>query len=251
MEVWWTGFLARPARLLAYFLAGFLLLFAYNRYGGLRKDASWLEVGFEAVEEMGLGLLIAALVLWLVGQIDADMPRSELLGKVVVEGVTMAIGVSVGAAQLGGQRKGGGGDQGMEGEEERAIGFSGQLALAACGAILLASNVAPTEEIVTIAVETSAWRLVGLALLSLGLTAVILFYSDFRGAHRMGERVPATVLSRTVIHYAVAIAASAFVLWFFDRFSGVSAAIGAAQVVVLGVAASLGAAVGRLLLHPS
>jgi putative integral membrane protein (TIGR02587 family) len=249
MEVWWTGFLARPPRLLAYFLAGFLILFAYNRYGGLRKDASWQEVGFEAVEEMGLGLLIAALVLWLIGQIGAETPFSELLGKVVVEGVTMAIGVSVGAAQLGGSRKGGG-DQGMEGERGD-MSFSGQLALAACGAILLTSNVAPTEEIVVIAMEASGWRLVGLAVLSLILSALILFYSDFRGAHRMGERVPATVLSRTVIHYAVALAVSAFVLWFFDRFAGASAAICAAQIVVLGVAGTLGASVGRLLLHPS
>jgi putative integral membrane protein (TIGR02587 family) len=250
MEVWWTGFLARPPRLLAYFLAGFLLLFAYNRYGGLRKDASWLEVGFEAFEEMGLGLLLAALVLWLIGQIGAATPFSEILGKVVVEGVTMAIGLSVGAAQFGGSRKGGGEDQGMEGKGED-MSLSGQLALAACGAILLASNVAPTEEIVVIAVEASGWRLVGLALLSLALSASILFYSDFRGAHRIGERVPATVLSRTVSHYAVALAVSAFVLWFFDRFAGASAAICAAQIVVLGVAGSLGASAGRLLLQPS
>jgi putative integral membrane protein (TIGR02587 family) len=250
MEVWWAGFLARPPHLLAYFLAGFLLLFAYNRYGGLREDASWLEVGFEAIEEMGLGLLIAALVLWMIGQIDADTPFSELLGKVVVEGVIMAIGISVGAAQLGGRGKGGGEDQGIKGERE-TLGLPGQLALATCGAVLLASNVAPTEEIVQIAVETSRWRLVGLALLSLAMSASILFYSDFRGSHRMGERAPALVLARTVTQYAVALAVSAFILWFFGRFSGVSAAIGAAQIVVLGVAASLGASVGRLLLHPS
>jgi putative integral membrane protein (TIGR02587 family) len=251
MEVWWAGFLARPPRLLAYFVVGFLLLFAYNRYSGLRKDASWLEVGFEATEEMGLGLLIAGLVLWLVGQIDAGMPGSEVMGKVVVEGVTVAIGVSVGSAQLGGQGKGGGGDQGMEGDEKDTLSLSGQLALAACGAILLAGNLAPTEEILMIAVEAPAWRLVGLALLSLAMTAVVFFYSDFRGSHRMGERLPAVVLSRTVTGYAVALAVSAFVLWFFDRFANVSPAAAAAQVVVLGVAGSLGAAVGRLLLQPS
>jgi putative integral membrane protein (TIGR02587 family) len=249
MEVWWTGFLARPPRLLAYFLAGFLLLFLYNRYGGLREDASWLEVGFEAVEEMGLGLLLAALVLWLVGQIDGGMPVSELLGKVVVEGTTMAIGVSVGASQLGGRRKGEGDDQGMRGEPQ-ALGLSGHLALAACGAVLVASNVAPTEEIVMIALEAPPWRLVGLALLSLALIVLILFYSDFRGSHRTGRRVPATVLSLTVIDYAVALAVSAFALWFFDRFAGASAGFCAAQVVVLGVAASMGASVGKLLLHP-
>jgi uncharacterized membrane protein len=31
MEVWWAGFIARPLHLLVYLLAGFLLLFGYNR----------------------------------------------------------------------------------------------------------------------------------------------------------------------------------------------------------------------------
>src|SRR5215203_5687491 len=60
MEVWWAGFIARPLRLLVYLLAGFLLLFGYNRYAGLHEDASWADVAFEAVEEMGLGLLVSA-----------------------------------------------------------------------------------------------------------------------------------------------------------------------------------------------
>src|SRR5688500_19215294 len=51
MEVWWAGFIARPLRLLVYLLAGFLLLFGYNRYAGLREDASWADVAFEAVVE--------------------------------------------------------------------------------------------------------------------------------------------------------------------------------------------------------
>jgi putative integral membrane protein (TIGR02587 family) len=253
MEVWWAGFLARPSYLLAYFAAGFLLLFAYNRYSGLHEDASWLEVAFEAVEEMGLGLLVSVLMLWLLGQIQAGMPLSEIIGKVVVEGVTAAIGVSVGSAQFGGNGKGGGG-QGMKQRDDspEAVGIPGQIALAACGAVLFASNVAPTEEIVMIAAEASRWKVLGLALLSLGLCALILFYSDFRGAgraHPHDERSWTMVVSRTFLNYAVALAASAFILWFFGRFAGASLATGLAQTVVLGVAAALGAAAGRLLLQ--
>jgi putative integral membrane protein (TIGR02587 family) len=253
MEVWWAGFMTRPPRLLAYFAAGFLLLFAYNRYSGLREDASWLEVAFEAVEEMGLGLLVSVLMLWLLGQIQAGMPLSEIVGKVVVEGVTAAIGVSVGSAQLGGDGK----DQGLrQGDksrvEESPEALGGQAVLAACGAVLFASNVAPTEEIVMIAAEASRWKVLGLALLSLGLCALVLFYSDFRGsnrAHPGDRRGWTTVISRTVLNYAVALVASAFILWFFGRFAGASLAAGLAQTVVLGVAAALGASAGRLLLQ--
>ena len=250
MEVWWAGFIARPLHLLFYFAAGFLLLFGYNRYAGLHEDASWLEVAFEAVEEMGLGLLLAAGFLWLLGQIDSGMPLPEILGKVVVEGVTAAIGVSVGSAQLGGNGEGEERHQGMAGRE--MPGIPGQLVLAACGAVLFASNVAPTEEIVMIAVESSPAKILGLALLSLLLGGIVLFSSGFRGSKRLTpdeHRGPFTILSRTVVNYAVALVASAFILWFFGRFDGMPASMCAAQMIVLGVAASLGASAGRLLVQ--
>ncbi len=255
MEVWWAGFVTRPPRLLVYFVAGFLLLFAYNRYSGLHEDASWLEVAFEAVEEMGLGLLVSVLMLWLLGQLQAGMPLSEIVGKVVVEGVTAAIGVSVGSAQLGGNGKGDHG-QGMKRADDSpgVAGLPGHAALAACGAVLFASNVAPTEEIVMIAAEASRWKVLGLALVSLGLCALVLFYSGFRGSdrtHPEDERSWTTVVSRTFLNYAVALVASAFILWFFGRFAGASLATCLAQTVVLGVAAALGASAGRLLLQSS
>ena len=249
MEVWWAGFIARPLRLLVYLLAGFLLLFGYNRYAGLREDASWADLAFEAVEELGLGLIVSACILWLIGQIDSGMPTSEILGKIVVEGVPAAIGVSVGAAQFGGDGKG---SQGMKGREDKEnLGLSAHVVLGLCGAVLFASNVAPTEEILQIAIESTPWRLLGLALVSLVLGGIILFYSDFTGSKplRPGDgHGHGKVLSLSVISYAVALAASAFILWFFGRFEGVSLAAGVAQTVTLGVASSLGASAGRLLL---
>lgn len=259
MEVWWAGFVAHPSHLLLYLAAGFILLFGYNRYAGLHEDASWWEVAFEAVEEMGIGLFVAAGILWLLGQIDGTMPLSEIVGKVVVEGVTVAIGVSVGAAQLGGAGGGGGKGQGMHADHagdagERPLSIAGQIVLAGCGAVLFASNVAPTEEIVLIALESTRWKVLGLAVLSFLLAGTVLFYSDFRGTGGAGgTRAPqdglGTMVMRTSLHYAVALAASAFILWFFGRFDGVSPGAGLAQVVALGVAASLGAATGRVLLR--
>lgn len=256
MEVWWAGFIAPPSRLLLSLAAGFFLLFGYNRYAGLHQDASWWEVAFEAVEEMGLGLLVAAGMLWLLGRLEAGMPSEEIMGKVVVEGVMAAIGVSVGSAQLGdaGGKGNGGSDQGMKGDEDgqEPPGLAAQLVLATCGAVLLSSNVAPTEEILMIAVETSPWKILGLAVLSLVLTGVILFQSDFRGSKRATpepHRGAFTFASRTMSSYAVALIASAFILWFFGRFDGMSAGICVAQTVVLGVVGALGAAAGRLLLQ--
>lgn len=249
MEVWWAGFISRPLNLLIYLAAGFLLLFGYNRYAGLHQDASWLEVGFEAVEEMGLGLLVAAGILWLIGQIDGTMTASEVVGKIVVEAVTVAIGVSVGATQLGGT--GEGGMTGKGGDPGRRLGLAGQIVLAGCGAVLLASNVAPTEEIVLIAIEASRWQVVGLAVLSFALAGAILFASDFKGADRVSapDEGAGSMVLRTALNYAVALAASAFILWFFGRFDGASPDVCVAQIVALGVASALGASAGRVLLR--
>jgi putative integral membrane protein (TIGR02587 family) len=259
MEVWWAGFLAGPPRLLALLGATFVLLLGYNHFAGLRRDVSFQATVGEAVEEMGLGLLLAALVLWLTGRIEASMGLREVLGKVVVETAVVAIGVSVGKAQLGsgGGRRGGdqgapgAGSDGDQGSEDGAPGFFGQLVIAACGALLIAGNVAPTEEIVLVAAETGAGKLLALLLLSLLVTAAVLYHADFRGAERSVRRPagPADVAAGTAMMYGVALAVSAGLLWFFGRFDGAAAPLVVAQTVVLGFPAALGASAGRLLLQ--
>jgi putative integral membrane protein (TIGR02587 family) len=247
MEVWWAGFTSHPWRLAAYVVATFGLLLGYNYFVGLRRDTCFSEVVIDSVEELGLGLLVALLILWLLGRVTAAMPLEEALGKVVIEAMTVAVGVSVGTAQLG--AGGGEEDKGVGGGRE-SVGFGGQLVIALCGAVLFAANVAPTEEIVMIAVEISTWRVLGLAALSLALGALILYYSEFAGSRRhvVFDRHH-DVLVGTVVTYAVALASSAAILLFFGRFDGQALAVCVAQTVVLGVAATLGASAGRLLLQ--
>jgi len=283
MEVWWAGFTSHPFRLCLYVAATFVLLLGYNTYAGLRRDASFAEVVIDSVEEMGLGIIISTVALFLIGRVTFEMSLSEAVGQVVIEAMTVAIGVSVGTAQLGG-----GGDEGSDDESagEETVGdnakgaqqsgkrqsekqqsenqskagnkfedvnFIGQLVIAFCGAVLFAANVAPTEEITMIAVEINAWRLLGLALVSLLLAALVLYASEFMGAqefvHGGGESGIVDVLRGTVVTYAVALIASAAILWFFGRFDGVSADVCLAQTIVLAVAGVLGASAGRLLLQ--
>ncbi|HEX8337012.1 MAG TPA: TIGR02587 family membrane protein [Pyrinomonadaceae bacterium] len=247
MEVWWAGFTSHPWRLAAYVAATFALLLGYNYFAGLRRDSCFSEVVIDSVEEMGLGITVALLILWLLGRVTAAMPLEEAAGKVVIEAMTVAVGVSVGTEQLGA-----GGDEEDKGVggARASVGFAGQLVITLCGAVLFAANVAPTEEIVMIAVEISPWRLLGLALLSLSLGALILYYSEFAGSskHIRFDRHH-DVLVGTVVTYAVALAASAAILLFFGRFDGQALLTCVAQTVVLGVAATLGASAGRLLLQ--
>jgi len=259
MEMWWAGFITHPARLLVYVLATFGLLLGYNRYAGLRRDASFGEVAIDSVEELGLGLVVSALTLWLLGRVSAGRPIAENLGQIVIEAMMVAIGVSVGTAQLGATTDDAGIGAADSGEDsagaedaEHAGHFPGQAIIALCGAMLVGANVAPTEEIVMLAVESAPVQLIALVTLSLGLCALILFYSDFTGARRFVSADTLTrVLGGTALTYTIALLGSAAALWFFGRFDGNSFSVCLAETVVLDVASSIGASVGRLLMQSS
>ena len=99
MEMWWSGFLATPMRLLAGLAATFCLLILYNLFAGLRCDASPAEILIDSVEEMGLGIIAAALLLWLLDRINlseimmlgAELPLQGLLCLAMLSIVVGAI----------------------------------------------------------------------------------------------------------------------------------------------------------------
>ncbi len=255
MEVWWTGVMADPFRLLAYVGAGLLLLLGYNYYAGIHESTSFLEEVMDAVEELGLGLIVAALVLWLLGRITPEMNFNAAVGQVVVESVIVAIGISVGKEQLGGGNGGGSGGKQGQGQKDQGEGQSPsvgeQLVIGLCGAVLVSANVAPTEEIVVIATAAPPWKILGLALFSIAVGAGILYYSDFAGMPRaaVSSSGRLDIFSGIAIMYASALIASVFFLWFFDRLDAGSLTTALAEIVVLGVTATLGASAGRLLLQ--
>lgn len=268
-EVWDWGASVPAERLLLALLCTFLLLMGYNRYAGLRQDASAAEVAIDSVEEYGLGLLLSALLLWLLNQVTADMAFTEVMGKVILEGMFVAVGVSIGTAQLSGN--GEEDDQGTSGEDrkDRPDSLGRLIVLSACGAFLLACSVGPTLEILRAGSQMPFWKLLGVALFSLMLSTVILFFSNFKGTRRgkqkgrsgkrgkddkeganQGDQLDAlTFTGHTALSYLVALAVAAMVLWFFGRFEGAAFPAALAYVLVLGLPASLGASAGRLLLQ--
>lgn len=247
MEVWLSGDTLHPGRIMLYVAMTFALLLLYNRFAGLRRDASMLEVAIDSVEELGIGLIVSAAVLWLTDRIHLGMPAGEILGKWVMEAMTVAIGVSVGTAQLGASDEG---DEGFSGDDDEGPSYLPQVAIGFCSAVLFAANVAPTDEIMVIAQEASAGKLLGITLASIGIAWLILHFSDFQGADRY-------VASGTLVHsvrgvittYAVSLAASVALLWFFGKLDGEPVSLMVAKTVVMAFPAVLGASAGRLLLQ--
>ena len=250
MEMWWTGFIADPAKVLAYLGGGFLLLLGYNRYGGVHGDTHWPGILVDSIEELGIGILLAAATLALLGRLTWADSFDVWLGTVVVEAVTVAIGVSVGKAQLGGRDPDDDSEEASKDGPQQESHLGGQLVIAFCGAVLVAANVAPTDEISLIAFETSAAKLLGVALASLAISGVVLFQSDFLSAHRFSRSTDrAEKFFGAATTYAVALVSSAVMLWFFGRFAGLAWTETVAQVVILALPATIGASAGRLLLQ--
>ncbi len=244
-EVWDAGYAMTPARQVIYLAGTIVLLFGYNRFAGLRRDSSWVEVGIDSVEELGIGVVLSVVVLLVLGRIGGGQQWDEIIGRVAVEAMTVAIGVSVGTAQLGG-----GEGPGASTNADEAAGYGGQLVLAFCGAVLFAANVAPTEEVVLLGVEASPLHLIGVALLSLTTGGLILFFSDFRGSSRsVIARDTPGMLRGAAGTYAVALLTSAAILWIFGRLDGVSLYPAVARTIMLGLPSTLGASAGRLLIQ--
>lgn len=245
MEVWWAGFIVPPHSLLILIFVTLLLLLGYNRFSGMHPDSTWGEVVIDSIEELGLGLIMSTGILFMINRIGVSMSTDEILGKVVIEAMAASIGISIGTAQLGAGDAGGKRGPKVPSERDK-IGLS---VIAVCGAIIVGANVAPTEEIVMIALEAEPVHILLMVLFSLVMSTVILYFSNFRGSlEPEGDSLLFEMTFDVMLCYVLSLGTSAFLLWFFDRFTGVSFWFIFSQCVVLGVLTTLGASAGRLLI---
>ncbi len=243
MEVWAVGLAASPARLLAFVVGTAALLVGYNHLAGIRDEHTLRTDLLESVEEIGLGLLLAAGLLALLGRLPDDVLSFETLGLVTVQGLLAAVGVSVGTAQLG--ESPGDDDESAEEEDVDGAGLGRELVVALCGAVLVAANVAPTEEVRLLASEMTPPALLGLVAASLAVGAGLLYHSEFRGSGRIAS-LGIGPLRGTVVTYGVAVVASAALLGVFGQADDLATL--PRLIAVLGLPAMIGASAGRLLL---
>jgi putative integral membrane protein (TIGR02587 family) len=246
-EVWLIALRTSPERLLVGTVGAFLLLLGYNRYTGLRPDHSLSELFIDSVEELGIGLLLAALLLVLLGRITADMPFDLVVRMVMLTGLLAAIGVSVGTAQLGNSDQS---EDNADEEAQRSNGLLSHMVLGACGAMLIGGNVAPTGEVETLAATIAPWQAMGLIVFALLISASIGYFSDFAGAAPLDQRPSLLRIAAEVsLTYATTLLVAGALLWFFGRFDADQPTQIVREIVVLSAIGSLGASAGKLLLR--
>lgn len=243
MEMWSLGFAMGRGRLLL--LMGFTLtmLVGLSYFSGFEKTFSLKEDAMDAFAAFGVGVITSAVLLVVLAVITFDMSWGDIVGRVALQSVPASIGAMLGRKQLGDE-------QDMKAEEERKqeAGYAGELFLMIAGALFLAFNMAPTEEMVLIAYQMTPWHALALVALSLLLLHVFVYSIGFSGQESRpdGGTFLSTFLHFTLAGYGIALLVSLYVLWSFGRTEGVSMAETANMLVVLGFPASLGAATARL-----
>ena len=243
MEMWWLGFYMSRLRLGIFMLLMVPLLVALDHYSGFKETATWREDGVDGMVAYGVGVAASALILAVFNVIGPHTAPREAVGMVALQAVPASFGAVLAASQLGG-----GGEEGEKKERRKETGYGAELLFMLAGAVFLAFNVAPTEEMILIAFKMTPLHAVALAALSLALMHGFVYSVEFRGAHAAPPGTPwwSLFLRFTVVGYALSLAVSAYVLWTFGRFEDGAVAKYVMESMVLAFPASIGAAAARL-----
>lgn len=244
-EMWEIGATIPPERLLALLAGSFPLLVGLSYIAGFEDTPNLLDDALDAFVALGIGLAASAFLLWLLGALRAGMPVDEAIGKIALQAVPGAIGALLSRSQLHSS-----GDEAREARRRQEESYGTELFTMVVGALFLALNIAPTEEIQVIALRLDEWHLLLLMAFSLVAMHGFVYALEFRGgagtAH--GGSWPGIALRFTVPGYLLALLVSVAALWVFGRTEGLSPEPLLAIILVLGFPAALGAAAARLVL---
>jgi putative integral membrane protein (TIGR02587 family) len=248
MEMWWIGFYIAPLRLALFTLVTVVLLVRLAYDHGFEENVTWGASVIDAFVGYGVGLVTAAIVLPLLGVLERGMEWDEIVGKLAIQAIPGAIGALLARSQLG---EGGeevdeaGEEQGPEPERYLTELFS-----MIVGALYVAFNVAPTEEMALISYMMSPWHAIALVLLSLALLHAFVYEVDFRGEHKRPQDMGfwTLFLRFTITGYALVLLVCLYLLWTFGRLDSTSISAALMITIVLAFPGALGAAAARLIL---
>lgn len=241
METWSLGFAMDRFRLVALMLALLPVLVGLAYYSGFEETTNLTDAVLDAFAAIAVTTLMTTLLLLLFGVLHPAAEINEWIGKVAIQAVPGSIGALLAQSQFGIRR---------EQRKRHDSGDFGEYFLMCAGALFLAANIAPTEEVIVIAHMMSQWQAILLACLSLALMHVFVYAAGFRGQHQRPDTysVAKLFMKFTLNGYLLALLISGFICWTFGRLDGMSIEQTVQIVVVLGLPAAIGAASARLVL---
>lgn len=246
MEMWQLGFGMQRTRLALFLVASFPLLVGLSWVSGFEETFELVQDVVDALVALAVGFATSALFLGLFSVVERGMPTHEVVGKIALLAVPGSIGALLAQSQLGGRSD----ESQSEPRTHGPTGHGSQLFIMAVGALFLAFNIAPTDEVVVIAHKLERTRLLPVMAISLVAMHGFVYAVEFRGQERVPRGTPwwSVFLRSTISGYALALVVCGCVLWTFGRLDGASARQAIAMIVVLGLPAAIGAAAARLIL---
>lgn len=253
MEMWRLGFYIDPLRMALFMTLMIPLLISLDHFSGFKETSTWMEDALDGITAYGVGFVASAVVLLMFDVVDpGSMPFREIVGKISLQAVPASFGAVLANSQLVDRGNGNQEPHAKAKEDERKeqAGYGAELFFMAAGAVFLAFNVAPTEEMILIAFKMSYWHHVALVVASLLMMHAFVYSVSFKGTHSAPEDSTwwGLFLRFTVVGYALALVLSAYILWTFGRYEGSASSVYVAEAVVLGFPAALGASAARLIL---
>jgi putative integral membrane protein (TIGR02587 family) len=238
-ETWLHGRSVSPLVILAGVIVTFGVNVALSFFVGFRPGRTHRPTE-DAIVGLGISVVLSALLLVLLDRISGSTTLENALGMTALTSIPVSIGFSVGAALAP--------PDGADASEEFE-GWTGDLLIAAGGALVFALNIAPTAEPIVLAAQLNGVHLGLLVVASLLLPYLMVFYAEFGGRDRRAASDGATQgpITETLLAYAVAFAISFAMLGMFGRVDAVNDAA-LARTVTLAFPASIGAALGRMLI---
>ena len=258
MEVWWAGTSVMTSRLLLTLAVTFVVLVLLNHSAGFRetKDVRIVDALRDSVEALAISLVSVFLILVILREIDGGTSLRQGLGKTVYEATPFAFGVGLARHFLSkGRTESDDGDG--EADADGGADADGRsihptvvdIGATLLGAVFVAFNIAPTDEVPMIAAAMSPMWLAALVLATLVLSYCIVFEAGFsdQQRRRKDEGIGQDPFTETMVCYLLSLVASASMLLFFDRIRLDQPPMDLlSQIVVLGLPAAIGGAAGRI-----
>ncbi|MBD2129555.1 TIGR02587 family membrane protein [Microcoleus sp. ZQ-A2] len=259
MEVWWIGSQTSPSLMLVILAITFVVVLLLNHTEGFRKIQSkqFFDTVMDSFEALAIGIVSATCILFTLGEITQETPLNEALGKLILESVPFSLGAALAGAFLSGDRWSSSnnqdsdqqGNRNNQGKESNFNATLADIGGTLIGAMIIAFNIAPTDEIPMLDAAIAPPRLLAIIAVSLLISYGIVFQAGFttQKQRRQQKGIFQRPISETVMSYLVSLFASAFMLFFFHRLSLDDPwTLWMSRTLILGLPATIGGAAGRL-----
>jgi putative integral membrane protein (TIGR02587 family) len=259
MEVWWIGSQTPPPVMLGILAVTFAVVFLLNRTEGFRryKTKQFVNTVMDSIEVLAVGIACTSCILVLLGEIRLGTPLNEALGKLILESVPFCLGAALAHAVFSGDRWSAGegknsdnsGDRAKKTDESDLNATLADIGATLIGAIIIAFNIAPTDEIPMLDASASPLWLLGIIAASLIISYCIVFEAGFTTQEKRLQQqgIFQRPISETVACYLVSLVAAALMLLFFQRLTFNDPwTVWLSYTIILGLPATIGGAAGRL-----